>query len=170
MVSLSFQLRQVPDDGQADYIAAAPPDFRASFNGSALPFASPQQAFDGTPNRGRVHVGTTGQVSLQLAAMPNSYYIGLGTVYVAPTVHLAYKAGGKLVRESFPVAESGVPFRMLTYPTFDNKTRARSSCMFYDNTDLPVRSQEAILRSAGYPQNKENEKMPQNFWGLKPPV
>ena len=40
--------------------------------------------------------------------------------------------------------------------------------MFYHcGNSLPVRTQEQVLRDSGYP---EDNRMPDNFWGLKPPM
>ena len=40
--------------------------------------------------------------------------------------------------------------------------------MFYycSKTKLPVRTQEQVLRDSGYP---EDNKMHDDFWGLRPP-
>lgn len=151
--------RGVPDGGVVEYIAAAPAERRATFTGSGLPFASPRQAFERTPNRGVARVGPGGTVMLQLL-YPNAYYVGLGTAYVPPVVHVSYTVAGAGVRETVAVG-GGLPFRTLTYPG------TRSSCMFYDNWNLPVRTQEQILRSSAYPEARAT---PANFWGLKPPV
>jgi hypothetical protein len=63
--------------------------------------------------------------------------------------------------------DDGIPFRTLTYPAPPSKN-PRTSPMFYhcSRNQLPVRGQEKILRDAGYP---DVNKMPDNFWGLKPP-
>ena len=57
-----------------------------------------------------------------------------------------------------------MPYRSLTYPSPPGK-RPRTSPLFYASK-LPVRGQESILRSAGYPKT---HYVPDNFWGLKPP-
>jgi len=149
----------VPDGGVVSYLAAAPAERRATFTGSGLPFASPRQAFERTPNRGVARVGPGGTCHVQLV-YPNAYYVGLGTAYVPPVVHVSYSVAGANVTETVPVGR-GLPFRTLTYPD------KRSTCMFYDNWNLPVRTQEQILRSSAYPEARQS---PPNFWGLKPPV
>ena len=56
---------------------------------------------------------------------------------------------------------------MLTYPPSQPKTAARANPRFYSGrTELPMRTQEQILRDSGYP---ENNKMPANFWGKAVP-
>ena len=45
--------------------------------------------------------------------------------------------------------------------------KPRKCPLFYHNPRLTVRSQEQILRDSGYPS--EN-KMPDDFWGKRPPV
>lgn len=64
--------------------------------------------------------------------------------------------------------DDGIPFRTLTYPSPPSKA-PRDSPMFYycGRNKLPIRSQERVLRDSGYPSVN---KMPDNFWGLKPPL
>ena len=64
--------------------------------------------------------------------------------------------------------DDGIPFRTLTYPSPPSKA-PRDSPMFYycGRNKLPIRSQEKVLRDSGYPSVN---KMPDNFWGLKPPL
>lgn len=158
-VKLIGHVVQVVPDGRVRYWAAAPPTRGASFSGSGLPFASASQALDNSPNVGvaRLDIANRFEISLEL---PNSYYEHCGTTLVGPTVYLEYTAvGGRAVQSEINVGE-GVPFRSMTYPA------QRASCMFYDgDMDLPVRTQEAILRGAGYPATNH---VPPNFWGDKP--
>lgn len=150
-----------PANGPVEWLAAAPPDHRTSYGGSALPFATPRQAFEGTPNTGKVDSigGRSIKVVLQF---PNSYYTGLGTQLVPPTVYLRYmSATGSPVRTAIKLSH-GVPYRSLSHPP------SRTGAEFYDNiAALPVRSQEQILYDSGYPST--NKEAP-NFWGLKPAV
>lgn len=140
------------------YVAAAPPDYRATFTGSGLPFANPVQAFDTTPNVGSL---TLNNNKFELSIMyPNAYYTDLGTVYNPPTLYVYYINRQGQQRTIDIQLSEGIPFRKLTYPN------GRTSASFY-NMDLPVRSQEEILRDSAYPAtNKE----PENFWGLRPPL
>lgn len=146
------------------YVAAAPPDYRASFTGSGLPFASPAQAFDNESNMGVAPVDPrTRQFAFQIA-MPNAYYAGLGTIYVQPTVYLTYVIGKQSRTVGIHLSE-GIPYRMLTYPM--TETIGRKDATFYDTGSLPVRTQEQILRDSEYPSYMH---MYRNFWGLRPPV
>lgn len=147
------------------YIAATSPDFRASFTGSALPFHTQNQAFDRSPNRGTAPIGEGNTFTVKIK-YPNSYYAGLGTVIVPPTLYIYYKTvKGEDRIVKVPVSK-GIPFRHLTYPM--QFTRARKDAMFYDGGwEMPVRSQEQILRDSAYPSVNS---MPDNFWGLKPPA
>ena len=62
---------------------------------------------------------------------------------------------------------NGAPFRSLTYPPQNKGDAARCSPNFYaTGHKLPIRTQEQILVDSGYP---ETNKMPPNFWGLRPP-
>lgn len=155
---ISVTIDAVPDDGWVHYLAASPIDRRESLAGSAMPFANAQQAFGPTANRGRVRVDSGLSVQIPLANYPNAYYTGLGTTYVPPCLHVAYTVNGEMRRKMIHLG-NGVPFRTLAHPA------ARTSAMFYDNLDLPVRTQEDIIKSSAFP-----DVAPSNFWGLRPPV
>lgn len=159
---VTFTVNDVVDDNIINYIAASPPDYRTSYTGSGLPFFSYLQAFDNTPNKGEIQV-TGMDMSIDLM-YPNSFYMGLGTVIVPPTLYISYVSNGKEVSKAIPLSD-GIPYRMLTYPM--KFTKPRRDVTFYDGTwDLPVRTQEQILRDSSYPATNH---MASNFWGLKPP-
>lgn len=150
------------------YLAAAPPDYRATFSGSGLPFASQVQAFDNTPNRGSVRVPGYGSEFVINLMTPNAYYTGLGTVYVPPTLYIEYTSQQGIKRNLSVKVSNGIPYRSLTHPGPGQGVIARANAMFYATQfHLPVRSQEQILRDSAYP---ENNKMNKDFWGLKPPM
>ena len=101
---------------------------------------------------------------------PNSYYVGLGSLHIPPHVNLKLSLGGKPENDpnnktATVVIDDGIPFRTLTYPAPPSK-KPRTSPMFYCEPWHGARTQESILRSAGYPATN---KMPDNFWGMKPP-
>ena len=146
-----------PDGGRVSYIAAAPVGLNSSYSGSGLPFANREQAFYATPNRGTFGVAPDGSFEVGLVP-PNSFYDGLGTVKVPPTLFISYTSGGRPVRSSVVVG-GGLPFRALTYPA------TRSSATFYAPEAPFVRSQEEILRASAYP---ETDAEPADFWGGKP--
>lgn len=157
---------QVKDD-TIYFIAASPPDYRATFSGSGLPFYSQVQAFQNTPNKGKMQVPFASEFQIELM-MPNSYYVGLGTVYVPPTLYIEYVNSQGDKRNVSIKLSDGIPYRSLTWPGPGQITAARGDPMFYGTQfNLPVRSQEQILRDAAYP---EKNKMDKDFWGLKPPV
>ena len=173
------------------YWAPNPPTYTTSFSGSALPYHDSIQAYNKTPN-----------IEFRIK-YPNSYYIGLGSLYVPPHVHFKlceethWQEGTGGVRFIIPnpneiedennkklnnkvqevinsnefhtiQIDEGVPFRTLTHPAPPSKN-PRNSAMFYycNKNSLPVRGQEKVLRDSGFP---EINKMPDNFWGLKPPL
>lgn len=158
-------------DGKIAFLAASPPDRRQSFAGSALPFANPEQAYESTPTRGERVLTSAGAFDLAFP-LPNAYYVGLGTVYVPPALHLWYQAangGGR--RAAALKLDAGVPYRMLTYPQWP--TRPRDGPTFYTQAPNWPRTQEQILRDSGYPSQRAIEagySMPPNFWGLRPPL
>jgi hypothetical protein len=165
------QIKETVRDNTVYYIAATPPDYRATFTGSGLPFASQTQAFQGTPNIGQVQTNFGGEFEIKIMT-PNAYYVGLGTVYVPPTLYLEYfDHQGKKKNVSIKLSD-GIPYRTLTHPgatiSGTNTGQARANAMFYATQfKLPVRSQEQILRDSAYP---ETNHMDQDFWGLKPPL
>ena len=150
------------------YWAANPADILQSFSGSGLPFYSPEQAFDNMVNGGSlVTDGNSFEFKL---FYPNSYYVGLGSVYVPPQVYI--KICNPDVKSDVQVINlgNGIPFRTLTYPAPPSKNH-RSNPLFYTNNNLSYRSQEQILRDSAYPVfNIIPSKTPDNFWGLKPPI
>jgi hypothetical protein len=160
-LTIKVTMEEPVDDNKIHYLAASPPDYHFSFTGSGLPFANPQQAFSNTPNKGEIDIqGNSFTLDLMY---PNSYYIGLGTILVPPSLSLYYTSSGNKRHVVVKVAEQ-VPFRFLSIPRTPEYTA--DNVMFYKGTDnLPVRTQEDILRDAGYPCKN---KMPKNFWGLKP--
>lgn len=146
------------------YWAPNPPTRGTSFTGSGLPYANPDQAFDRTPNSGTVQAQNF-QFQFYLKE-PNAYYIGLGSLYVPPHVHLKVEGDdGQDVVHSIKLSE-GIPYRTLTYPAPPSEA-PRVSPMFYSVPEKVVRSQEQILRDSGY---RPHQPMDKNFWGLKPPM
>lgn len=158
------KIKEAVKDNTIYCFAANPPDYRATYTGSGLPFANQEQAFENTPNKGKV-VLVDGSFELQLM-FPNSYYVGLGTVLVPPSVFIKYEnMEGKERKVSIKLSD-GIPYRLLTYPM--QYTMARRDPMFYGHGwKLPVRTQEEVLRDSAYPSDN---KMAPNFWGLKPPL
>lgn len=153
-----------PRDALITYWAANPPTFSVSYAGSGLPYANPLMAYENSPNKGSVKA-VDGNFQFRIR-YPNSYYIGLGTVYVSPHVNIKIcdsKGEGDVHKIELG---DGIPFRTLTYAP-PPSTWPRYSPVFYSGRDqLPIRTQEQILRDSAFPS--EN-KYPENFWGLKPP-
>jgi len=149
--------------GKLFYWAAAPPTYGTSFSGSGHPYPNPVVAFDNTPNKGAVEILAGGfEFNIHY---PNAYYVGLGSLYVPPHINLKLcKEGSEDTYFSITI-DDGIPFRTLTYPAPPSK-KPRISPMFYHECEKGARSQEAILRSGAYPTVN---KMPDNFWGDRPP-
>jgi len=148
------------------YWAACPPDYRQSYTGSGIPFPSPSLAYENTPNKGAVESTNNGKFEFKIR-YPNSYYTGLGTVYMPPHVHIKVCDKNNSNQKIHTIKLSdGIPFRTLTYPP-PPKDYPRCNSTFYSGRDrLPVRTQEQICRDSGYPKTN---KMPNNFWGLAVP-
>lgn len=144
------------------YWAAAPPTYNQSFTGSGMPFPNPAVAFENTPNKGVVKI-SGGKYRLTLK-YPNSYYKDMCNTYVPPQVSVVFcDASGKKMSKIYKIKlGNGVPYRSLVW----NQQGYRKNVMGYCNNNLPVRTQEQILRDSAYP--KTNEQAP-NFWGKRPP-
>lgn len=148
------------------YWAANPPDYNVSFSGSGLPFPSPDMAFQNTKNIGSVEADN-GIFKIKMY-YPNAYYVGLGSMYVPPHVHLKICEEGYNDFFSIKIG-AGVPYRTLTHPA-PPSYNFRIDPLFYQNKKLTVRSQEQILRDSGYPEyNTIPPEIPSNFWGKRPP-
>jgi hypothetical protein len=76
---------------------------------------------------------------------------------------LYYLGLARLQGSDFSGAETVLRELLATYPA------ARKDVQFYSHGwSLPVRTQEAILRSAGFPERNVEAKG--NYWGQKPPL
>lgn len=155
-VIVTGRLPSIPDTGShVRYVAASPADRSGSFSGSGFPFANEMQAFESTPNVGELDVKVDGSYTVELIS-PNSFYRGLGTTLVPPTLFIQYTNQGILENVETVVGKS-IPFRTLTYPG------SRHDASFYDDSTRPerdVRSQERILLDSRYPRVQ-----PDDFWG-----
>ncbi len=150
------------ENGQIRYLAASPADRRASYSGSGFPFHNAEQAFLESPNKGVVDlIGNTFEIPL---LFPNSYYIQLGRELIPPTLFVYYNNQSVEKRIVEIKLSDPIPYRLLGYPA--QFTLPRKGADFYHaHHNLPVRSQEQVLRDSAYPSvNKMNE----DFWGLKP--
>ena len=144
------------------YSAASPPTYNSNFSGSGLPFPTEDIAFDNTPNKGVAEI-VNGKFSFSMK-YPNSYYINMGTVYIPPHVKLVI-----VNKDNIKVGDiqqvnlgEGIPFRTLTWPV---QRKWSNGPLFYENKDLPVRTQYEILLASAYP---DKNVMPKNFWGAAP--
>ena len=150
-------------NGDLYFWAAAPPTYGTSFYGSGHPYPNPTVAYEGTPNKGMVKIENSYfEISMKY---PNAYYIGLGSLYVPPHINLKVCKEGREDTYFNIQVDSGIPFRTLTYPS-PPSNKPRISPMFYYECQDTARSQEDILRASAYPSTN---KMPDNFWGLRPP-
>jgi len=157
-ISVKCVLNNFTNDTVIEFWAPNPPDYNASFSGSALPFSDSVIAYENTPNSGSFKPSTS-EFTIDLL-FPNSYYSNLGTKLIEPHVNVKIIQQNSEVVETIFLGEIA-PFRTLTYP---GNPRGRSGPEFYDRSSLTVpRSQEKILRSGGYPGMNVNT--PKNFWG-----
>lgn len=150
-------------NNEVRFLAASPTDRRSSFTGSGLPFPNQTQAFENTPNRGLLLLD--GSNTFEFTVLyPNSFYVELGRQMIPPTVYLQYYTKDDVKRVIPIKLGEPVPYRMLEYPR--HFTIARNGATFYHaHHNLPVRTQEQVLRDGAYPSSY---KMDKDFWGLRP--
>lgn len=141
------------------YWAANSPESRSSFSGSGLPFPNETIAYQNTNNQGNYEL-INPNFSLNMIK-PNSYYTNQGKVLVKPHVNIMFMtADNKPLGKVYKVdIDDYIPYRTLSM--------VRKDVMFYNNTQLPMRTQEQILQDSAYPEKKMKEH--DNYWGLKPP-
>lgn len=92
------------------YLAAAPPDFRDSYAGSALPFPNEEIAYDTTPNKNHLQI-SDGKFEFRLS-YPNSYYINGGSKLIKPHVTIVVDDSDVI---NVQLGEPLVPNRSLTH-------------------------------------------------------
>jgi hypothetical protein len=174
-LTVTLRVSPPPDGGRIQWVAAAPPERRASEAGSCLPFADERMAFEGMhAMRGTaLSEGDPSSFTVRLRAVPNAFYAGLGTERVPPSVFVSFAHNGRRMRSAAKVAD-GVPFRSLTYPAI----RPCASASLYDVPARPARSQADILFASAFPRGPRlplavpsaSAATPAQFWGGKPPV
>lgn len=163
MVSGNVKTNPLSEQLFVKYSAPNPPTYNSNFSGSGLPYPTEDIAFENSPNKGVVEV-MNGTFSFSLK-YPNSYYINMGSLYVNPHVRLQLvDKNNKVLGEIQNInLGEGIPFRTLSWPEQRNWSNGP---LFYENKDLPVRTQHQILLDSAYPSTN---RMPRNFWGTMPP-
>jgi hypothetical protein len=156
-IQISGTVQSEAENPEIIFWAAAPADHTTSFNGSGLPYANPEMAFENTPNTGKLIAYN--RTFMFRIKYPNAYYASLGTGYIPPSVNIKISGENESEKITSIVIDDGIPFRSLTHIV-------PHTVESYIVPDKEIRSQEQILRASAYPS--EN-KMPSNFWGLKPP-
>jgi hypothetical protein len=166
---LKTEVPDAIDGGVLEYMAASPATRGYSRLGSGLPFADHAQAFHNTPNSGR-HLLLDGFFTVHIEK-PNSFYAGMGRFLVPPTLYVRYYSRGKQIERSIRLCSAAAATRshigLLNWP------KSRQGPSFYaTHLDLPVRSQEAIMRDNAIhiKPNHPKKVAPKEFWGLRPPV
>ena len=154
----------VQDGSILEYYAGNPPTYMFSYGGSALPYPNAQVAYSNSSNNGKLVI--KGNFYSFNITSPNAFYSGLGTKYVEPHVIIRITdISGYIYQPIFVRLDNGIPYKSLTYSPPPN-TWPRSSPLFYYGKDqLPIRTQEQILKDSAFPKTN---KYPNNFWGLKP--
>lgn len=146
----------------AKYWASNKPTYGQSFSGSAIPFPNEKHAFEGSDNKGVLKV--VNNIFEIVLDYPNSYYTDFGTVYVPPQVNIKFIDDAEQDISNVYTIKlgNGVPFRSQSW---SKKRNWDDGPLFYNNPDLPIRTQEQILIDSAYPCTNQE---PANFWGLTP--
>lgn len=114
MVQLEGQIKHVEDVIRAELIAANPIMRGFSYSGSGLPYTTPEQAFEGTPNWYAIDP-SQGQFFVTFY-YPNSYYTNDGAVKIIPSIFLILQIRGRAepvqVRMELP---DSLPLKTLTH-------------------------------------------------------
>lgn len=161
VIRINVFLDVMTDDGLVYYIAPAPADTMHSFQGSGLPFANAEQAFD-NPTMGVVSQNSDGNCVIE-CRLPNSYYIEVGNKLIRPHMNLSYYSGGEKVNATIDL-NLYVPYRSL-YPPFKENDPMNYAGQF----DIPIMTQEKLFRSYAYPESPMPTDAQETYWGLKPP-
>jgi hypothetical protein len=143
------------------YIAARPADRRASYTGSGYPYANKEQAFHNTPTQGKMRV-LNNKFSLTFPT-PNSYYVNLGNKLVPPMLFVSYDNGSEKEQVQEILVDDQVPYRFLQFPLQRN-----DATFYHAHHNLPVRTQEQVLRDGQYPMIVGAWSMSNDYWGLRP--
>lgn len=147
-------------NGLIDYLAACPNEMRMTASASRLPYSNSDIAFCNTVNKGRNELLLGNKFEIKLED-PGSYYVGLGTVLVPPTLYIRYKSIDKTKIISVKVNEPA-PFRTLTYPL------QRKDPSFYVRPEPEVLpSSEQRFKDSLYPvcDTVRNPAIPSdNYW------
>ena len=154
-----------PSNSTVVFWAANPATYSTSYSGSSLPYASPSMAFENTPNKGAVKVRSDGSFEFKVQ-YPNSFYSGLGSLYHPPKVYVKVCNDSQDNKVQSITLGEGTPYRLLSYPPPPSSAPRRNPLFYDGRDDLPVRSQEQVLRDSGYPTES---KMNNNFWGMAVP-
>jgi len=114
------------------FYAPSPADYRASFPGSALPYASERQAFEGSPNIGSAVVDEENKFEIRLLK-PNAYFIV--DERTDPYVNIIYIHAGEEKTLRVNLGEA-VKYRTLQSQRFE----------FDESANTLVETQEKLLK------------------------
>lgn len=135
-IEIEISLQNVSNDISITYIAAAPADTMTNFSGSGLPYASKEQAYYNTPNKGTVKfINNIGTLRLQ---KPNSYYKDFNKLQKP---HVLLFIGDKQIADILIKTEH-----------INNRSLQYGKKEIYSQTKY-VMSQEDILKSKSYKAN-----------------
>lgn len=102
-------------DSPIRFYAPSPPDYRSSFPGSALPFKSERQAFEGTPNTGIAAVDSDNQFRIEIAK-PNAYYIIDDRIEPYVNIEYIFKGTQKSLRVTLGKSKEDKSLQTVPFP------------------------------------------------------
>uniref|UniRef100_A0A6C0KZD7 Uncharacterized protein n=1 Tax=viral metagenome TaxID=1070528 RepID=A0A6C0KZD7_9ZZZZ len=154
-----FQGRQI-----IEWVAPNLPTRGIGFNGSGLPFANSDQAYERTPNRGKID-SPDGSFTINLNGLPNAYYTGLGSTYVPPVLMLETVGDHGKHRCHVFLSPIATPYRWIAGAPPGPKTESPDEigrAMYYNGRESLglFTNQEALLRAKGYPADEAMYGLP----------
>lgn len=185
--TVAWTVQPPSQSGIVQYAAAAPYMRNSSFDGSCLPYPNLETAMNGphaTQGTARLPKEEEEEEKSKEETkkkpiptyqarfpMPNSYYVGLGTELVPPSMEVGYVAiDGTVARGRVSLAPGAAPYRTLTYPAIRT-----SPDFYYPPRPADQQTQADILAISGYkPKDAYTAAAapttPAAFWNGKPPV
>jgi hypothetical protein len=157
-----FFRRNLQPPGAVHWVAAPGVDRMTTFTGSGLPFASPQQALQGTTNRGTVRLDPRNECTITLHEIPNAFRDTTGRILVPPTVFVGYHLAG----HAQPTAQAVPLLPPLKYRDIVHRCKG-PLCYAGAWENLPIRTQETVLLQSAWDPRERSAVFD---FGLKPPM
>jgi hypothetical protein len=91
---LTYLIRFMIIGDEATYRSSNPVHRNYSYSGSGLPYPTPEEAYENTPNKGVIKKNLQGVFEISVKN-PSGYYVHLGKQLIHPHVHIKSTTSGK---------------------------------------------------------------------------